>query len=107
MTSIQKFDTNIGKKEKFSFKLNIFTSKKYIYLALLLLLFLVVFEIWVNNTLASFGSKYENISKLQQTLKLENQVLENQLAKQISLVNIATESATLGFSKPKQIQYIR
>ena len=107
MTSIQKFDTNIEKKKRFSFKLNVFASKKYIYFAMSSLLFLVIFEIWVNNTLASFGSKYENISMLQQSIKLENQVLENELALQTSLVNIATQSSTLGFSKPKQIQYIR
>ena len=100
MTNLKKFDTNLEKRTPLK-------AKRYLYLGVVLLLFLVVFEIWVNNTLATFGAKYENISNLQKTLKLENQVLENEIAKQISMISIATESASFGFTKSKDIQYIR
>lgn len=99
MTNLKKFGSETGKKD--------FKSKKYIYLALFGLLFLGVVEIWVNNTMANFGAKYENISKLQQNLKMENQVLENELAKQQSFINLATASAELGFSVAKDVQYLR
>lgn len=82
-------------------------SKKYIYLACLGLLLLGVLEIWINNTLVTFGAKYEKITMLQEELMLENQLLEEDLAIELSLVNIATKSVGLGFLKPKDVKYLR
>ena len=76
-------------------------------MALLSLLILGIAEVWINNTMATFGTKYENISSLQQSIKTENQILEDELALQLSLANIATKSSVLGFSRPKDVQYLR
>lgn len=98
MTIIKKFDPEEQTK-KF--------PKRYIYLTIVSLLVLTIAEIWVNNTVVSYGDKFESISSLQKILKMENQILENEIAKHSSLANIATKSAELGFYKVESIQYIR
>lgn len=81
-------------------------TKKLGVLIGLFLVFLVILEIWANNTLITYGEKFEKISVLQTTLQLENQVLENRIAKESALNNIATVSSTLGLASPKSIQYL-
>lgn len=97
MTIIKKFDPQDQKK----------ISKKYFLLAILGLFILTMTEIWVANAVASFGEKFAEISNLQQSLSLENQILENEIAQNASLNSVASQSAKLGFSKITSIQYIR
>ncbi len=96
MTIIRKFD--IEEQRKF--------PKKMTFLSIVLLAVLSVMQIWANNTLAVHGAKLEEISQLDQILELENQVLENKIATLSSLNNIASQSATLGLSTPKSVQYL-
>lgn len=98
MTIIKKFDTG---------EINQKFPKKYIFLIAASLLILVVVQIWTNNTAVTFGEKFEQLSKLQQTLKMENQMLVNEIARESSLEVVASKSAELGFSKAESIQYIR
>lgn len=70
------------------------------------LFILVVFEIWASNTVVSFGGKFEKLSALEKNLKMENQILENEIAKKSSLGVIASKSAELGFLRGQSIQYI-
>lgn len=98
MTIIKKFEPEIEKKTY---------SKKYIVLVIICLFALMLVEIWVSNNAASFGEKFAKLSQLTKTLSLENQVLENEIAKIESLKNVASRSAELGFSQPESIQYIR
>lgn len=98
MTIIKKFEPE-QYEEKF--------PKRYIGFGGILILALIVLEIWANNTMANYGEKLERLSLLQKTLKMENQILENEIAKQASLVSIASKSAELGFSAASSIQYIR
>lgn len=93
--------------QKIPSKLINFSGKKYLFLGIIPLVALGLIEIWVNNTVASSGQKYEDIFNLQQKLVLENIVLENEIAKEASLINIATVSAQLGFSKAKTAVYIK
>lgn len=71
------------------------------------LFFLIVAEIWVANTMANFGERFDEINKLQSSLEQENQLLENEISKYSSLLNIATSSAALGLIEGKSIKYIR
>lgn len=96
MTFLSKFET----QEKRTF------PKKYIFIGMALIA-LVVLEIWVNNTMATFGQRLASIEDSQEAFQLENRVLENEIARQVSLGNIASASARLGFVKPKTIQYVR
>ena len=98
MTIIKTFETE-DTKNKF--------SKKYIIFSLTGLLILTLIEIWVSNEAVAFGEKFEKLSILEKGLKMENQILENEIAKNTSLSSIATKSAQFGFSQAVSIQYIR
>lgn len=98
MTIIKKFEPEEIKKG---------FSKKYIALTVAGLLFLTIVEIWVNNTVITFGEKFESISGMERVLSMENQILENEIAENASLNSLASKSAELGFSKQESIQYIR
>lgn len=80
--------------------------KKYIFLGIFILLILGILEIWANNTMVNYGEKLVQINRLQENLKLENGILENELAKLASLDSIATQASQLGFSKSKAVQYL-
>ena len=98
MTIIKKFEPE-EVKSKF--------PKRYITLIILSLFVLTVIEIWASNTYVTYGEKFESLSNLSKELDLENQILENEIAKNASLNIVASKSASLGFSKPESIQYIR
>lgn len=98
MTIIKKFDPEQHSK-KF--------PKKYLILTVASLFILILIEIWVSNAVVSFGAKFEDISALKKTLQMENQILENEIAKYSSLSSVATSSAALGFYKVESVQYIR
>lgn len=98
MTIIKTFDTEDTSK-KF--------PKKFIILAALCLLVLTVVEVWASNTVIAYGEKYEKLSMLEKNLKMENQILENNIANNASLKTIASKSAQLGFSNHQSIKYIR
>lgn len=104
MTIIKKFDTSQVTKPKFAFP-NF--SKKFIFFAAAGIFALIVLEVWANNTVVTYGDKLESITALQQSLQMENQILENNIAKMSSLTSIASESALLGFSKAEKLEYIR
>lgn len=97
MTIIKKFEPAEQKK----------SGKKYIYLAVVSLVILTLFEIWVSNTVIAYGEKYKKLSDLEKNLKMENQILENEIAKNSSLHSIASKGAELGFLPLSSIQYIR
>lgn len=103
MTIIKKFDMSELEKPEGIFHL----SKKFITLSIISILILVIIEVWASNTVVTFGDRLERVSALQQSLRMENQILENEIANRSSLINIASESAILGFSKPSDVQYIR
>ena len=73
MTFLKKFET----QEKRSF------TKRFIFIGISLIV-LVVLEIWVNNTTATFGQKLSSIENSERSLLLENRVLENEIAKQMA-----------------------
>lgn len=98
MTIIKKFEPELPQKG--------IPKKLAAYIAVCLLVLTLV-QIWVSNTVVSYGEKFEELSLLEQTLKMENQILENEIAKRTSLTNLATKSAELGFYKLESIQYIR
>lgn len=98
MTIIKKFEP---------FDENSNTSKKYIALIVISIFTLIVLEIWVQNSMILYGEKFEKMSELEKVLRMENQILENEIAKEGSLQNVASQSAELGFTKPENVQYIR
>lgn len=98
MTIIKKFEPE---EQKRGF------SKKIVSLIVVFIFALTLVEIWVSNTVVTYGEKFEKLSSIRETISLENQILENEIAKHTSLGSISSRSAQLGFSRPESIQYIR
>ena len=98
MTIIKTFDVQEQRK-KF--------PRKLIVLAFFGLFILTLIEIWASNTAVAFGEKFDKLSILQKNLEMENRILENEIAKNSSLLNIASKGAELGFLQSESIQYIR
>lgn len=98
MTIIRKFEPDQVKQN---------FPQKYILLTAVSILTLVIVQIWTNNTAVTFGEKFNQLSRLQDTLKMENQMLENEIARESSLEVVASKSAELGFSRVESIKYIR
>ena len=99
MTIIKKFEPEEIEKSKF--------PKFWVGITVVFLLCLVLAEIWVNTTTVSYGAKFEEFEDMKRKLSMENQILENQIAKSASLINISSKSAELGFTPAKSVQYIR
>lgn len=68
---------------------------------------LIMLQIWVSHAMITQGSNLKKIEDLQRQLVQENLILENEIATTSALLNIATASASLGFSVPKTVQYIK
>lgn len=82
------------------------THKKFLLLTTFFLLVLILVEIWVIHTLSKFGEKVKRLEQLQQNLKEENDILENEISRQSSLPKIASAAASYGLDNPKTVQYI-
>lgn len=81
-------------------------SKKALILSGLILTVLAVLQIWAQNTLVSYGEKFDKLNQYKASLEIENQILENEIAEAISLDKVATASSLLGLSVAKDIQYL-
>lgn len=68
---------------------------------------LMLIEIWVNNTMIAYGERFAKLTTAEKNLRMENQILENEIARKSSFINIASESSRLGFSSGQSILYIR
>lgn len=101
MTFLKKFEP-----EKES-KLLVWKTRRILLFAGIFLSGLLVIEIWIGHSLINSGEKLQRIDDIKESLTLENQILENEIATRSALINIATRSAELGFSSVKDIQYIR
>ena len=80
--------------------------KKIIIFLGLLVLLLTVFEIWAVNRLSTYGQQISKIEESKASLKLENEVLENEVAKRNSLTEVKSQAQTVGFEKVKAIDVI-
>lgn len=82
--------------------MNIIFKVSGIFLATLILL-----QIWVSHAMITQGSNLKKIEDLERQLIQENLLLKNEIATHSAFLNIASASASLGFSLPKAVQYIR
>jgi len=96
----------ITKKIELEEKENNWRSNKALILGGFVLTVLAILQIWANNTLVTYGDKFDKIRQLEASVLLENQVLENDIAKLISLGSVATASNLLGLAEAKSIQYL-
>ncbi len=87
MKQKQKEDYNSQKKLFRLIKISIF-----------FLIIVFVIEIWVVNRLSTYGQRIQDIKQTQTNLILENQILENSIAQNMSLHIIEQRAGMLGFS---------
>lgn len=71
------------------------------------LIIVFILEIWMVNRLSTYGTKIEQLQEAEVNLKLENQILENQIAQNNSLAQIEERSSLLGFGNTKNLEYIK
>ncbi len=81
-------------------------NRKIVFFSLFLILPFVILEIWSINRLATLGVEINKMDVTASSLKLENQVLENAIAKKSSLATIEKNAAALGFQKNRNVQKV-
>jgi hypothetical protein len=101
MTIIHKFDTDKFEEKKINWR-----GRRMSGVIFLSVVCLIVIEIWVSHTVATFGQKFSSIESVKKTIASENRFLEEQIAQNSSLQYVASQSAALGFVTPKNIKYI-
>jgi len=80
---------------------------RLIKIALCLLVLVFILEIWMVNRLSTYGKQIQNIKEAQGKLILENQILENSVAQNVSLKKIETRVQSFGFHDIKDLEYIK
>lgn len=66
----------------------------------------IVLEIWVTNRLVTYGEKIAEIQNAGAKLRMENQVLQNQISEQASLNQMKKYASGLGFRSGGKVEYI-
>ena len=102
--SLKKVSLKVDKKNPRSI---VFLGKRVLVPTAIALLVILLVEVWAVNRLSSYGDKLTQIKNSQETLTLENQVLENQVAQKSSLFFIEQSSFKLGFESAKNIEYLK
>lgn len=68
--------------------------------------FLVVIEIWAVNRLATVGEKINQLEASKANLKTENEALENEISKMVSLGKISKDAKEYGFEPLSNIEFL-
>lgn len=103
MKTVLPMDLYSTKENKFSsFKLT-----KIIKVCCFIFVAIVVLEIWAVNRLSTYGYKIQEIEQAEVALNLENQILENKISQQSSLINIENKASDLGFATISKIDYLK
>ena len=74
---------------------------------ILFILVITIIEIWVVNRLSTYGAQILALEKTHESIKLENKILENQIAEKSSLLRIKEEAKKNGFENISKIEYIK
>lgn len=82
-------------------------SRKLVIAAIALVLPFVLLEIWSINRLVTLGVQISTLENTKAALRLENQVLENEIAQKSSLATIESKAKLLGFDKINHLQVVQ
>lgn len=66
----------------------------------------VFLEIWLVNHLSTYGGKIQQLKNTEVDIRLENQVLESQIAESTSLNTLEKEAQGFGFDNIKNLEYL-
>ncbi len=82
--------------------------KKRVILSLSIILFLgIVLEIWLVNSLSTYGEQISKLEKTSLDLALENRILKNQLDQKKSMAFIEEQAKKLDMDKSYQVEYLK
>lgn len=94
MTILKKFETDS------------ILRKKMVILPVVVILLVSILEIWMVNRLSTYGDQIYQLQQNEASLRLENQLLENEIAERSSLIEGEKASKSLGFEKAKNLEYL-
>lgn len=92
----------LDQQRKFYFRPS---GRKLVLVLFILITMGAMMQIWVLNRLSTFGERINQIERNKTALKMENQILENQIAQYSALQKIKVQAANLGFKSINQIEY--
>jgi hypothetical protein len=87
--------------------ISFFQRRRVTYTIALLFLVAATIEIWTVNRLSTYGEKISKIEQSKNDLVLENQILQNEIAKRSSLSEVEKYATTLGFEKISQVKFLQ
>jgi hypothetical protein len=76
-------------------------------LGIIIVVLLIVFEIWAENRLSTYGNKLAQLKRLEAQLELDNRILETKIIEFSSLQTIDTKASALGFTQTKNVEAIK
>lgn len=82
-------------------------KRRLIIVGCALFFLLVILEIWALNRLSTSGEQINRFDRASGSLKIENQILGNKIAKLTSLKEIETKALLLGFRPIKRVEYLK
>lgn len=80
---------------------------KFIKYSIGLLVFAFILQVWMVNRLSTYGYKIKQLQEAQANLEMENQILENQIAQESSLLKVESKAILLGFKNIKKLEYYK
>lgn len=86
--------------------LQLYHRKRILISLVIALLTLIILEIWSVNRLATFGADLSKIEQARQDLTIENQILEDQIAKASSLQEVSKDAQVIGFGNFSNFSYL-
>lgn len=72
-----------------------------------ILILVILLEVWAVNRLSTYGEQLSQIDASISQFKLENSILEGEIAARSSLNKIEKIARNLGFEPPSKIQFIK
>jgi hypothetical protein len=81
--------------------------KKVLIVGFLIFALVVFLEMWSVNRLSSYGAKLSQLTQTETSLRLENTILEDELAKRSALSNVSPMANQFGFRDNPVSDYIK
>lgn len=89
------------------FETDAWFRKKIVIFPLILIILVALLEIWAVNRLSTFGVQISELERNAENLRLENQLLENEIAQKSSLNEQQKDSQKLGYVRVRNIEFIK
>ncbi len=82
-------------------------TAQFIKIGIGIFLVALVLEVWMVNRLSTAGRELQDIKDTKARLETENQLLSNEIARNISLARLEEEATLMGFTANKTLEYLK